>query len=54
MAVIYDFFNFEFLKVVHEVWGRSCEVVPMLWSFVIGSQQGGMEYVMDGPGQREF
>ena len=30
MSVIYDFFDFELLEVVHEVWGRSCEVVPVL------------------------
>ena len=30
VAVIYDFFDFELLEVVHEVWGRSREVVPVL------------------------
>ena len=54
MSVIYDFFDFEFLKVVHEVRGRSCEVVPVLWSFAIRSQQGGVEHVMNGPGRGEF
>ena len=54
MTVIYDFFNFELLEVVHEVWGRSCEVVPVLWSFAIRGQQGGMEHVMNGPGRSKF
>jgi hypothetical protein len=30
MSVIYDFFDFELLEVVHEVRGRSREVVPVL------------------------
>ena len=30
VSVIYDFFDFELLEVVHEVWGRSREVVPVL------------------------
>ena len=30
VAVTHDFFDFEFLEVVHEVWGRSREVVPVL------------------------
>ena len=30
VTVIYDFFDFEFLEVVHEVRGRSREVVPVL------------------------
>ena len=30
MAMINDFFDFELLEVVHEVRGRSCEVVPVL------------------------
>ena len=54
VSVIYDFFDFKLLEVVHEVWGRSHEVVPVLWSFTIRSQQGGVEYVMDGPGRREL
>ena len=30
MAMVYDFFDFKFLEVVHKVWGRLCEVVPVL------------------------
>ena len=30
VTMIYDFFDFELLEVVHEVWGGSCEVVPVL------------------------
>ena len=30
MSVVHDFFDFEFLEVVHKVWGRPREVVPML------------------------
>ena len=30
MSVIHDFFDFELLEVIHEVWGRSCEIVPVL------------------------
>ena len=46
VTVIYDFLDFELLEVVHEVWGRPCEVVPVLWSFTIRGQQGGVEHVM--------
>ena len=54
MTVIDDFFDFELLEVIHEVRGRMCEVVPVLWSFVIGGQQGRVKYVMYGPGRGKF
>ena len=30
VTVIDDLFDFKLLEVIHKVWGRSCEVVPML------------------------
>ena len=30
VTVINDFFDFKLLEVIHEVRGRSCEVVPVL------------------------
>ena len=46
--------HLEFLFSVHHFGWRAIIVRSVLDRFVIGSQQGGMEYVMDGPGWREL
>ena len=46
--------HFKFLFSVHHFGWRTIIIRSMLDHFVIGSQQGGMKYIMDGPGQWEL
>jgi hypothetical protein len=52
-AMPHDGLNFELLLSVHHFWRWAAIVDPMLFRFVIGGQQRGVEYVMDGPGRRQ-
>ena len=49
-----DGFNLELLFTLHEIRGRPREVDPVLIGLLIGGQQGGVEYVVDGPGCRQL
>ena len=53
-AVINDVFNLVLHFSCHEVRWLSCVVGPVGHIFMIRGQQGGMEDVMDGPGQRKL
>jgi hypothetical protein len=50
VAVAPDLFDFEFHFAFHDVRGRSREVGPVFYCFMIRGQQRRMEDVMDGPG----
>jgi hypothetical protein len=50
-AMSHDGLNFEFLLSVHHFRRWAAIVDPMLFRFVIGGQQRGVEHVMDGPGR---
>ena len=45
---------FKFLLSIHHFGWRAIIIRSMLGRFVIGDQQGGVKYVMDGPGRWEL
>ena len=49
-----DGLDLELLLSVHQVWRGSRKADPVLIGFLIGGQQGGVKYVVDGPGCREL
>ena len=49
-----DGLHLKLLLPLHEVWGRSGEVVPVLIGLLIGGEQRGVKYIMDGPGGWEL
>jgi hypothetical protein len=50
-AMPHDCLDLVFFCSVDHFRGRSAEVAPMFLCFMIRGQEGGMEYVMDGPGR---
>jgi hypothetical protein len=53
-AVSHDGLDFVFCLALDHLWGRRIVIGSVLRSFVIRSQQGGMEDIMDGPGGGEI
>ena len=49
-----DGFNLEFFFPVHEVRGGPCKVDPVLIGLLIGGEQRGVEYVVNGPGCQQL
>ena len=52
VAMIDDGLDFELFLSIDDVWGWSRKVVTVLGGFFEQRQEAGVEYVMDGPGQR--
>ena len=52
VPVVCDAFYFIFLCAFHQVWRGPCVVRSMRSCFMIGSEQGCVEDIMDGPGRR--
>jgi hypothetical protein len=49
----HDGLDFIFCLTFDHLWRRRVMIGSMLRSFAIGSQQGGMKDIMDGPGRGE-